>query len=370
MFSLFFYFFYFSVRNDTTERVALAQELSQFRRDLKPRSRLQKADVHGLRSKLYDLTTKMHDRVSDIRQTTEAKFKLLHEGAQLPPIATSVDEDDLVENGDVVVKLKLCNREDAKEIPKPERKVRRKRTRIPSERLSMASNISIRTMKSPSEGTKTPLDDNPKNVPVQIVLPSISYEQDERLRLTPHVTKTKTEPKQEQEEFRYTTPIPPPREETMSRVSMVSKVTPRKHSVDKSSTEEEATIPEDIPNRMNSATSSKSSASASEDCHDSSGADLDTQHLSNAIQKLRKKMGIHVKVDHSNRDNFRGFQRAAPHKTKRRRKDGHNFVNSKSLTSKSKKRKLTEKTVKLPDVYEKFARRKSTSQVQYMNFLK
>ncbi|XP_072045535.1 uncharacterized protein [Amphiura filiformis] len=350
----------YDLRNDSSERATLAQELFKFRRDLKPRSRLQRADVNGLRNRLHELTTKMHDHVSEIQQTTAAKFKLLHDGVELPPITTTggAGQEDRIDsdsggNDEVVVKLKLCDRYDAKDFPKPEHKVRRKRSRIPSERLSMGSSASITSQST--------------SMPIRIMVPNVSYEQDERLRLTPHTEKGKTEPAEE-EVFRYTTPIPPPRSETLSTLGKVTQqVTMDKQSKKrKKRVKISEQLPEPSMPEHSSEVSSKTTVSGEECGHDSPGADLDTQHLSNAIQKLRKKMGIKTRYS---QDNFHAFQRTVPHKTKRRRKDGY-LDHSKASLQRSKGRKLKEKAAKLPDIYDNFARHTSSSKVQYMNILK
>ena len=318
----------------------------------------------------------MNDNVSQLQQSTAAKRHLdaLHDAAKLPAIeAGSVGHDDDAgshseEKKEAVVKLKLHDRYDiVNKIPK--QRVR-KRSRIPSERLSLVSS-SISISNSDVELLCSP-PKSPVDIPqVRVIIPNVSYEEDERLRLTPHMdTGEKSATQLDDEMFRYATPIPPPRSENLSAAGKVSRAA-LDEDVELSTKKDTKFLKQNSPMMSN-----KTTASSGEDCGHETGAELDTQNLSNAIQKLRKKMGIRVsmmKNGYTRRGSFQSFQRnrQSKHaKTKKRRKERKQNSDNASDALKLKSRKLTEKTEKLPDIYDKFARHKSSTKVQYMNILK
>lgn len=324
----------------------------------------------------------MNDNVSQLQRTTAAKRQLgaLHDAAKLPAIETgSIGHDDDGDAGshseekeEAVVKLKLHDRY-AVVNKIPERRVR-KRSRIPSERLSLASS-SISISNSDVELLCSPPNSPPKSpvdIPqVRVIIPNVSYEEDERLRLTPHIDaaeKSATQPQQGDETFRYATPIPPPRSENLSAMGKVSRAA-LDEDIELSTAKDTKILKQNSP-----MTSNKTTASSGEDCGHDTGAELDTQNLSNAIQKLRKKMGIKVSMLKNGyahqRSSFKSFQRTGQSKTKKRRKERKQNSDNTNDALKLKSRKLAKKTEKLPNIYDKFARHRSSTKVQYMNILK
>ena len=364
----------FPVRNDAADRATLVQKVLKFRQDLKPKSRFQRADISGLRKQLNELSTKMHDEVTSLQETNYVKHKLSPRddegcgdggGKNLPAVSSSVEDNDDVTTkdgnnnpGEVVVKLKLYDRKDEKlkstllgidrteeGTVQPRSKPRtRKRSRVPSISSSLRSSVMSPFASSVVSTTES----------VSIVIPN-AYEEDEKEEMILKIPYVIIDPVPDTEErFEYTTPIPPPRSDTLNAAT--GKLLKTARSLDSLDH-----FPDDEDSE------SRSLSPRGESGHPTTN--LDTEHLSEAIKRLRKRMGIDPKT--------KSKRRAAGGANRRNSKKERKVVKNSNAARKGKlkgvaKVKTEKDDTKLPDIYDKFARHASPSSggVHYVNIFK
>lgn len=365
----------YDLRNDAADRATLVQKVLKFRQDLKPKSRFQRADISGLRKQLNELSTKMQNEVTSLQETNYVKHKLSPRddegcgdggGKNLPAISSSVEDNDDVtttdgknNTGEVVVKLKLYDRKDEKlkatllgidrteeGTVQPRSKPRTgKRSRVSSISSSVRSSVMSPFASSVVSATES----------VSIVIPN-AYEEDEKEEMILKIPHVIIDPVPETgERFEYTTPIPPPRSDTLNAATgkLLKTARSRLDSLDN--------FPDDEDSE------SRSLSPTGESGHPTTN--LDTEHLSEAIKRLRKRMGIDPKT--------KSKRRAAGGANRRISKKERKLVKNINASRKGKlkgvaKVKTEKDDTKLPNIYDKFARHASPSSggVHYVNIFK